>query len=142
MYYFTKILQNNVSSNKYGISIYDNRFQNKNFINIDLKEKMIDGNYIENLYDLNYQENQNIINKYLKENYLNIVLVKFDTIYYIWCKKRTLNDNNEIIDLDIENAPKIYLKIIEHFINNKWIDYIFPYRNEEDKINNLNLLNY
>ena len=139
--YFTKILQNNISSNKYGISIYDKRFKNKNYININLKEKYIENEYIENLYSLNHEENQTIINKYLKENHLNILLVKFDTIYFIWCKERILNDNNEIISCDIENAPQIYLKIIEHFINNKWIDYIFPYKNEDDKNNYLNLLN-
>jgi hypothetical protein len=141
LHYFTKILQNNITSNKYGISIYDNRFRNKHYVNIDLKEKTIENNYIENLYELNHEENQNIINQYLKENHLNIVLVKFDTIYYIWCKKRELNENNEIIGMDIENAPIVYLKIVEHFIINKMIDYIFPYRNEEDKINYLNLLN-
>ena len=90
---------------------------------------------------MTYKVHMNQDNKYLKENHLNILLVKFDTIYFIWCKERILNDNNEIISCDIENAPQIYLKIIEHFINNKWIDYIFPYKNEDDKNNYLNLLN-
>lgn len=141
LHYFTKILQNNITSNKYGLSIYDNRFKNKHYININLKEKTIENNYIENLYYLNYEENQSIINLYLKENHLNILLVKFDTLYYIWCKKREIDSNNDISYSDIENSPKIYLKIIEHFINNKWIDYIFPYRYDEDKNNYINLLN-
>jgi len=139
--YFTKILQNNITSNKYGLSIYDNRFKNKHYVNINLKEKTIENNYIENLYNLNHIESQNIINLYLKENYLNILLVKFDTLYYIWIKKREIDNNNDISYSDIENSPKIYLKIIEHFINNKWIDYIFPYRHDEDKNNYINLLN-
>ena len=56
-------------------------------------------------------------------------------------KTTCIKTETKIIYSDIENSPKIYLKIIEHLINNKWVDYIFPYRFDEDKDNYINLLN-
>ena len=132
--YFNRILQQNITCNKSGI-YYNNGKNIYNFVDINLKENTVNNNYIENFINFSHEENYNIVNKNLISNYTNIVLVKFDTIYYIHCTPRVLDDNNNIIDTNIYQPPKNYLKVIEHLYNNQHIDYIFPYRNDLDKLN-------
>jgi hypothetical protein len=136
--FFNKILQQNIVCNKLGIFYNENKSK-YNFIDIKLNEQTINNDYIENLNNLSHSENHTIINKYLNIQYINILLIKFNSIYYIQSNPRILNDNNEIIYNEIITPSEESLNLVTHSVNNQYVDYIFPYRNDEDKSNFIKL---
>ena len=104
-----------------------------NFIELSLKN--IDK--LENVY----RSIDNIINTInhnnsstLKES-LNILIIQTDGDYFLKTQPSKVDINGENIHLDtnIDNIEKNLIDIVDFYIKNKSIHYIYPYKNENDK---------
>ena len=111
--------------------------------NIGILSKTI-SNYI-NFIDFNLTENitnpytliDEIISKFNNNKSLNILLVKTKGDYILKIKPCIEKLDSEIIELDTnyENIEKSLIEIINYYVDNKSVHYIYPYGCDEDKNN-------
>jgi hypothetical protein len=105
--------------------------KNINFIDIDI-----------DLYDKNKNNLYKFINNILvndsdNKNKLNILLLKTSGEYILKIKPFKEQIENEIIELNsnYEKIDKLLLDIINDYLENEKIHYIYPYNNVNDKNN-------
>jgi len=124
---YFKIMQN-YTCNDTPIVLYEKKQINIIELSID------DKNNFESIIDNNYKD---------RENFLNILFIKFNNNYYTTIKPREINENYEVISGPeiIETISYDELKFINNLITNIKIDYIMTYKLDEDKQYLINLLN-
>ena len=129
-YFLYKVLP--LTSCNSNIGIFTKTLSNDiNFIEVNLSEKKL----VENINDIIYTSIDKVIHEIdsLNNKSLNILLVKTEGDYIL--KIKPFNETIHDLDTNYENIQKSLFDIVEYYLHNKNIHYIYPYGDDEDKNN-------